>query len=158
MYYAATAQYISYFLDFFQQQKNNAVNSLREWLGPAPQNFWLLDDGRVCPSSYVLPSYVARLAYLYDCTTQQILGSGSVHGRLRRASPYLSVVVLQPDQEALDLSDWINELKVSPTPATPFSLTQLIELWAAVHHKYVGTRYTIQYINSDGVPGSLIIA
>jgi hypothetical protein len=158
MYYATTAQYISYFMDFFQQQKNNAVNSLREWLGPPPQNFWLLDDGRVLPATYKLPHPVCNFAYLYDCETQQILGHSSAHGRLRRASPYLSVVVMQPDQEALDLSDWINELKVSPTPAMPFSLPQLIELWAAVHHKYVSTRYTIQYINSDGIPGSLIIA
>ena len=159
MYYASTAQYISYVLDFFQKQKNNAVNSLREWLGPAPQNFWLLDDGRVVPSSYVLPPHVARLAYVYVAETQHILGPGSELGaRLRRASPYLSVVIQQPQEESLDLSDWINELKVSPTPAIPFSLPQLVDLWSAVHHQYVNTRYTIHYINSDGIPGSLIIA
>lgn len=158
MYYVATAQYISYFLEFFQKQKNNAVNSLREWLGPAPQNFWLLDDGRVVPASTFLPPQVARLAYVYVAETQHILGPSSEHGRLRRASPYLSVVIQQPQEEPLDLSDWINDLKVSPTPATPFSLPQLVDLWSAVHHQYVNIRYTIQYIDSEGTPGSLIIA
>ena len=159
MYYAATAQYIRYALDFFQQQKNSAVNALREWLGPAPQNFWLLDDGRVLPASYKLPHPVCNFAYLYNCETQTIINYSTDNGgRLRRASPYLSVVVNQPDQDPLDLSDWINELKVRPMPATPFSLPQLIDLWAAVHHTYVNIRYTIQYINSEGIPGSLIIA
>jgi len=158
MYYAATAQYINYCLDFLQQQKNNAVNLLRQWLGPLPQNFWLLDDGRVLPITYTLPNSVANLAYLYDCEIHHMFGMNVNNGRPRRATPYLSVVIHQPDQEPLDLSDWMNELKVQPPPATPFVLPQLVDLWAAVHHTYVGTRYRIEYINSEGTPGSLIIA
>ena len=44
---------------------------LRRYLGPEPQNWVLLQDGRVIPSTTPLPPTIQETAYVYDIQTDK---------------------------------------------------------------------------------------
>ena len=160
MYYAQFASYIVYAMKFADGQKNQAVNALRSWLGPAPQNYYLLDDGRILPSTMSLPPEVHSLAFLYHADTHRITcaDAQTPEGRFKPAVPFLSVVVKQATQDPLDLSDWVGELRANPVPLLSFPIDQIVSLWAAVKNVYISTRYTVDVIHSDGRNGSYAIS
>jgi hypothetical protein len=159
MYYAQFAPYIAYVLKIADEQKTQAMAALRSWIGPAPQNYYLLDDGRVVPSTVSLPPDVHSLAFLYHTDTHRITQATvpTPEGRFKPAVPYLSVVVKQATQEPMDLSYWVGELRANPVPLMSFPIDQIVSLWAAVKNVYMPIRYTVEVIHSDGNNGSYAI-
>jgi hypothetical protein len=130
--------------NYYTHAKQVAASWMRSYLGPEPQNWYLLQDGRIIPSSTQLPESVQTNTYLFDTQTNHLTKmDGAVSGRHR----YLSILALQvnhPNVGSIDISDWIGEIRIFP----PRDITprQLLELWGAVHNRYVPierTRATI---------------
>jgi hypothetical protein len=152
------AKYANMAYDYVQQQVQNAVSALRTWLGPEPQNYYLLADGRVVPTTFALPADVADLAFLFNTLTQHFTSAAvpAPMGRFKRAVPYLSVVIKQPITGDIDLSEWVSELRANPVPET-LPLKQLVTLWSLTTSRYVPLSYTLETINSDGEYGTVTI-
>jgi len=140
--------------EFIQQQAKNAVSALRVWLGPEPQDYYLLADGRVLPTTMILPLEVARNAYYYNSNKNQITDlptDFATTGRFKPAVPYLSMTIQQPNTDAadIDLSEWLGELRACPVPQN-LPLKQLVTLWSLVTNTYVPSAYTLAVINDAG--------
>jgi len=138
--------------EFIQQQAKNAVSAIRTWLGPEPQDYYLLADGRVLPTTMILPVEIASTAYYYNVAKNQItdIPTGFVtHGRFKPAVPYLSMTIQQPGAADIDLSEWLGELRASPVPQN-LPLKQLVTLWSLVKNTYVPSAYTLAVINDAG--------
>lgn len=139
---------------FIQDQIENAKSALRIWLGPEPEDYYLLEDGRVLPTSIFLPFEVANKA-LYYKTKENHLTNQPYHiakeGRFKPAVPYLSMTLQQPqsNEPDIDLSEWIGEMRANPVPQS-LKLEQLVTLWSMVNHKYVPLSYTLALIDSNG--------
>jgi len=103
-----------------------SLNKARTWLGPLPQSYYVLSDGRVVPSTMTLPSSLLGTYYEYIPDTFVLQQSFST-SRPRRIS-YIAV-----ELEGEDLSDWIQSLRwvgsVEP------SLQSLITLWGYIHQR-----------------------
>lgn len=137
--------------DFVQQQVQNAASVLRTWLGPEPQNFYLLADGRVLPTTFSLPVDIAELAFLFNPLTYHFTSVmvTAPEGRFKPAVPYLSVVIKQPITGDIDLSEWVGDLRANPVPEN-LPLKQLVTLWSLTNSRYVPLSYTLETINADG--------
>jgi hypothetical protein len=98
---------------------------LRAWLGPAPQSYQILRDGRVVPSTMAIPHILAETSYQYN-PGEELLQQTNSTAQARRLS-WIAVTV-----EEEDLSDWIQSLRWSGQEEP--SLPALITLWAMIHH------------------------
>jgi len=145
------AKYANMAYDYVQQQVQNAASALRTWLGPEPQKFYLLADGRVLPATISLPSDIAELAFIFNPQTQHFTSvtAQTSEGRFKPAVPYLSVVIKQPITGDIDLSEWVGDLRANPVPEN-LPLKQLVTLWSLVHNQYVPLSYTLATINAVG--------
>lgn len=137
---------------YYEALKAQTQQKLREWLGPAPESFYLLVDGRVLPSSYVLPQSVLETSHTFDPRTQRIQPAAAQQepeGRWRRL-PFIAGSVSHPSIEPIDFSDWLGDIRANPVPELP--VKQILTLWSAVHHRYVplsgGVQVTVT--RSDG--------
>ena len=136
---------------FVQGYWEKTKTHLREWLGPEPQKWYLLEDGRVLPSTVMLPTVVMDMTYCFDPSTNRItlrtwLGP---EGRFR-PMPYLALTFEEEDVGITDISDWLGELRTNPAPVA-IPVEQLITLWSFVHNQYVPmTHITIRYTKADG--------
>jgi len=153
MYYATLAMYLAYAAEFLNNQKNAAVAKLREWLGPAPQDYYLLLDGRIISCQTVLPLRVAITAFVFNTERRQF--SPALHprtgGRWKPAVPYLAMTIKTSEEHDVDISEWIADLRIPRDEPAPFlSIKQIVELWARVHNQYLPNAYTLYTINSDG--------
>ena len=145
------AKYANQAYDFVQRQVQNAVSALRTWLGPEPQNYYLLADGRIMPTTVTLPRDVAEEALLFNYKKNHITAAVEPlrEGRFKRAVPYLSIVIKQPITGDIDLSEWVSEIRANPVPEI-LTLKQLVTLWSLVHNQYVPLSYTLATINAAG--------
>lgn len=118
-----------------------AESWMRRYLGPEPQNWNLLSDGRVLSSSIALPPHVQETTYVYDITNNQITKMAAPTATTaprRRPLPILALQVQHPDVGSIDVSDWIGEIRTVFDFAPPvFSPRQLVQLWGAIHNRYV---------------------
>jgi len=125
---------------------------LRNALGPAPQNYYLLADERVLPTTMTLPDQINQSTFLYDIQNHRIVSAANpeTEGRFRRL-PYVAINVQHPTMGAWDLSDWIGELRANPVPLRP-SVKQLISLWSLTTNTYVpyDNQVEVQVTESDG--------
>lgn len=137
--------------DFVHQQVQNAASVLRTWLGPEPQNYYLLADGRVLPATIKLPVDILDNAFLFDVSTNHMTTAIQTYpeGRFKPAVPYLSLVIKQPTAEDIDLSEWVGELRANPVPES-LPLKQLVTLWSLVSSRYTPLSYTVATINAEG--------
>ena len=128
-----------------------AKHYTRIWLGPEPQNWFLMADGRILPSTVTLPDSVCATTYEYDPHTNRMkLANDTEEGGRFRPMPYLSLVVEDPDVGNTDLSDWLGEIRVKPVP-TSMRVEQMISLWSLTHNEYIPiTNITVRYTTSDG--------
>ncbi len=151
MEYAKYAKYVNQAYDFVQSQVQNVVSTLRTWLGPEPHNFYLLADGRVLPTTIMMPLDIIENAFLFDVKTNHITAAGAIRtmGRFKPAVPYLSIVIKQPVLGDIDLSEWVGELRANPVPEI-LTLKQLVTLWSLVTNTYVPLSYTLATINAEG--------
>jgi len=152
------AKYANIVYDYVQQQVQNAASALRTWLGPEPQNYYVLADGRVVPASVSLPADIAELAFIFNPQTQHFTSATATvpMGRFKPAVPYLSIVIKQPITGDIDLSEWVGDLRANPVPET-LPLKQLVTLWSLTTSRYVPLSYTLETINSDGEYGTVTI-
>lgn len=129
----------------------------RDFLGPSPQTWWLLADGRVLPATIALPNEVQQSAILYTPATHKLVAqappndSAAPNTAIRyRRLPYLSLVLSHPRFGAQDLSDWVNELRGAPG-TLELPLKQLLTLWTLSTNTYAPvTETTVRATKSDG--------
>lgn len=129
---------------------------VREWLGPAPQTWWLLPDGRVLPGTIALPNEVYQSAIIYIPATHKLVQAAQTESatpntavRYRRL-PYVSLVVTHPRFGMQDVSDWANELRGAPG-TLDLPLKQLLTLWCLSANTYSPiTETTVRVTKSDG--------
>lgn len=109
---------------------------IRSWVGAAPIQYALLQDGRVVPASMSLPPVIAATAYLYDPPTHRISSfqNPDLTARYRRL-PYLAGVLQHPSIGDIDFSDWLGEIRAHPVPELP--PRQILTLWSLVHNRYI---------------------
>jgi hypothetical protein len=152
------AKYADRAYDYVQQQVQNAISALRTWLGPEPQNYYLLADGRIMPTTIVLPTDVAEVAFLFNYKKNRLTSAVETltEGRFKPAVPYLSLVIKQPITGDIDLSEWLGELRANPVPEN-LPLKQLVTLWSLTNSRYVPLSYTLETINSNGEYGMVTI-
>ena len=103
-----------------------SLNKVRAWVGPLPQSYHVLTDGRVVPSTLILPSSLLGTHYEY-IPEEHVLRQSLSTARSRRIS-YIAVEV-----EGYDLSDWIQDLRWVGS-AEP-SLHSLVTLWGLIHQR-----------------------
>jgi len=120
-------------------------HELRSWLGPEPLTYWLLEDGRVLPSTITLPDEYKSTTHVYNPTTKQItlLTEPNPEGRFRPL-PFLGMTFGE-----LDLSDWIGEIRTNPVIPN-ISPKQILQLWSYTHNTFLPKHGTICVIQSDG--------
>lgn len=131
--------------NYFTIKCAQAASWLRRILGPEPQNWHLLQDGRVLPASIILPPHVYLSAYMYDIQTNQLTKNDNtlLTGRYRPLS-ILALQLSHPDVGDIDLSDWIGEIRIFP--ARDVTPRQLVDLWSASQNRYIpieDTRLTL---------------
>lgn len=145
------AKYVNHAYEFVQTQVQSAVSALRTWIGPAPQNYYLLADGRILSTTISLPNEIAENAFLFTSSTNRMTNVTTVInvGRFKPAVPYLSIVLKQPILGDIDLSEWVGELRANPVPES-ISLKQLVTLWSLVTNRYIPLSYTLATINAAG--------
>lgn len=145
---------------FIQDQIEKAKSALRDWLGPEPEDYYLLEDGRVIPTSVFLPLNVANKALYYNTRDNQITNQPyhiATEGRFKPAVPYLSMTLQQPGEPDIDMSEWIGDMRANPVPES-LNLQQLVTLWSMVNHKYVPLSYTLALIDSNGENKSEVVS
>ena len=122
-------------LNYYTQQKTALAAWLRQQLGPQPQNWVLLQDSRILPSTIPLPPHVQSNAYLFDIQTNQLTKmDGTAPGRHRPLS-ILALQIQHTDVGIIDISDWVGEIRIFPSREV--GPLQLVELWSATHNRYV---------------------
>jgi hypothetical protein len=115
---------------------------LRTALGPAPVNYHILTDGRILSTEMPLPAPATDSTLLFDVQNNHITSMAHPvpEGRFRRL-PYVSLRVEHDSVGAIDMSDWIGELRANPVPSPDIlGVKQLIQLWSHVHNRYVPLR------------------
>lgn len=145
------AKYANQAYDFAISQVQNAVSALRTWLGPEPQNYYLLADGRILPTTVKLPADIAEQAFLFNYKKNRLTAAAETltEGRFRPAVPYLSIVIKQPILGDIDISEWVGDMRANPVPEN-IPLKQLVTLWSLSNSRYVPLSYTLETINADG--------
>ena len=120
---------------FVAKTQTIASSWLRRTLGPEPQNWILLQDGRITPATITLPAHIQESAYLYNIQTNHLTKmDGAVSGRHRPLS-ILSLQIKHTDVGSIDISDWVGELRMFPQrDITP---RQLVELWGISQNRYI---------------------
>lgn len=108
----------------------------RDWLGPAPTQYYLLSDGQVLSSSTHLPDTVQQSAHVYDPLTNRItlIQNREPEGRFRPLR-YLSMRITNEIVGNIDISEWLGEIRANPVPT--LSPKQILNLWSYTHHQYV---------------------
>ena len=121
---------------YYNRIATATASRLRHYLGPEPQNWALLQDGRILPSTTPFPPTVQETAYLYDIQTNHMtkMGGGATTGRHRPLS-ILALQIQHPDVGSIDISDWVGEVRIFP--AREITPRELVELWGAVQNRYV---------------------
>jgi hypothetical protein len=112
-----------------------AKHYIREYIGPEPQQYYILPDGQVLPSSIRLSDQVIPVTHIYDPLTNRITSveQREPSGRFR-ALRYLSMQITS-DVGNIDISDWLGDIRANPVP--DISPKQILNLWSLVHNQYI---------------------
>lgn len=115
---------------------NAALAKIRSFAGPAPMNYYLLQDGRVLPNSINLPTELVVTTYEYTPHSYRLslLSNTDLGARFRRL-PTIAMSFNHPSTGEVDISDWLGEIRAHPVPE--LSVKQLLTLWSLAHHRYV---------------------
>jgi len=115
---------------------NAALAKIRSFVGPAPVNYYLLQDGRVLPNSINLPTELIVTTYEYEPHSNRLslLSNTDIGARFRRL-PTIAMSFNHPSTGEVDISDWLGEIRAHPVPE--LTVKQLLTLWSLAHHRYV---------------------
>ena len=120
---------------FLAQKCTEAAAWMRRALGPEPQNWILLQDGRIISSTVTLPTHVRDTAYLFDINSNHVTKMDSAAPGRHRPLSILALQIQHTDVGSIDISDWIGELRIFPQrDITP---RQLVELWGISQNCFV---------------------
>lgn len=127
--------YLERTLTWVHAKTDQAKQKLREWLGPTPQNFLLLSDGRVLPAYIQIPEEDHVTTYVYEATTNRmtLLSQPTPPGRFRQLP--IIACSLEKAGHSYDLSEWFSEVRANPVPPT-VSLKQYVQLWSFLTGSY----------------------
>lgn len=120
---------------YLAQAQTMAASWLRRALGPEPQNWVLLQDGRVVSSTIALPPHIQATAYEYDIHTNHLTKMDAAAPGRHRPLSILALQIQHTDVGSIDISDWVGELRIFPQ--RDISPRQLVELWGISQNRYV---------------------
>ena len=108
----------------------------RAWLGPEQQQYYLLSDGQVLPSTTQLPDTVRQAAHIYDPLTSRItlFQNREPDGRFRPLR-YISMRIDNAIVGNIDISEWLGDIRANPVPS--LSPKQILNLWAYTQNQYI---------------------
>jgi hypothetical protein len=110
-------------------------HSVRTWIGPEPQRYSLLQDGRVLPATLQLPTEIQMSTFVYDPATHRIEGAVNADPAARyRRLPLIAGSLQHTSIGTIDISDWLGEIRAHPVPDLP--IRQILTLWSLVHNQY----------------------
>lgn len=117
----------------------------RKWLGPSPQDYYLLENGDILPVTTQLPTHVKPR--LYYSTQENVLIGPDKSEKLVRL-PWLTLVHVC-DGIVTDLTEVICELRCSKYHIP--TLLQTVRLAALLRNEYLSeTNATLQVTNEMG--------
>lgn len=132
---------------YLTEVKEQCKKYIRSYIGPAPIDYCLLDNGDIIPVTVRRHDIHDQTALLFTYTTNQITEyiPKTSPTKLSRL-PWLSVVYKNAYSES-DLSDWISEIRAVRPP----SLQQLIRLGLLLQNEYLEEKdATVSVITRDG--------
>lgn len=124
--------------------------SLRDWLGPEPVTYFLMENGHILPSYMILSDEQKAKAYLYHPVQKRITRANNPmpEGRFRPL-PFIGIYITKSN-ETTDITEWLGEVRANPVPAD-MSAQQLILLWCYAKNRYISLENCkIHTVRSDG--------
>ena len=110
-------------------------SKIRSWLGPEPQNYYLLQDGRVLPSLITIPESLLATTHVYDPRSHRMTALNAEPDARHRRLNIIAANFSHPDTGAVDISEWVGEIRAHPVPE--IQVRQLLTLWSLAHNSYV---------------------
>jgi hypothetical protein len=144
-FYNQSLTFVKYYVD-------SAKQYARTWLGPEPQNWHLLPDGRVLPTTMPLPDVVKEHTYYYHVESQRITRATMLEpqGRFRP----LNYIAFSYDHNIYgnaEITDWLGEIRANPVP--DLCAKQLLTLYSLSTNHFLplanGTRITVTKNTGD---------
>ena len=122
---------------------------LRDWLGPIPQSYYILPDGRVLPSTFTLPEYIQPDVYVFHPLTKRIIKFANVEQGRFKPLPFIGIVIKSRSLE-IDISEWLGEIRAFPVPEC-MNAKQILLLWSYAHNQYISfADATMHIVKDDG--------
>ena len=109
---------------------------MREWLGPAPQDYLLLDNDEILPAGSSIPLDLQSKAFRFSAIDSKIRPFVESESTKFLRFPWVTIVHSWKHIDS-DLSDILSEIRYSSTIQTPPSLIQMIRLVAVVRNEYL---------------------
>ena len=114
---------------------NVGKQMLRDALGPAPISYYLLQDGRVLPTTIILPQTILTTSYVFDPHSSRLMLYGSDPAQRYRRLPTIAANFNHPSTGNVDISDWLGEIRAHPVPDLP--IKQVLTLWSLTQNRFV---------------------
>jgi hypothetical protein len=113
-----------------------AKSYARAWLGPEPQNWYLLPDGRVLPTTIPLPPAVKEGTYLYHVGNNRITKASELEptGRFRPLR-IVGMSYTHGEFGSAEITDWIGELRANPV--ADINPKQILTLYSLVTNHFL---------------------
>lgn len=142
-YYTWIEKHIVFYIQSMQ-------SFFRRLLGPEPQNYYIMEDGSVIPSTMQFDETCYASAILFDVEKKRFTLYEHPNPTTGRFRPLHTIACrIENDKYMLDITDWLGELRANPVPS--ISPKSLILLWMHIHNKYIPLTSTKMYItNHDG--------
>lgn len=114
---------------FVKNYAEQAKHYARAWLGPEPQNWYLLPDGRVLPTTIDLPPAVKSETLLYIVGSNRITKASEPEptGRFRPLR-FVAMSYCHGEFGSAEITDWIGDLRANPV--TDVCAKQLLTLYS----------------------------
>ena len=153
--------YIERLLQWMSAVTKNAKHVARKFLGPEPINYYVLEDGRIIPTTISIPSQLTATTYMFDVQSNRmtLVADPTPTGRFRQL-PIIGLVVEKSDWGiSHDLTDWLSEIRINPVPSTKqLQSLQIIQLWGLLTNNFIplnGT--TVSTTDSSGETQQIVL-
>lgn len=142
---------------FIQEKIEVCKAYARAWAGPAPQNFYLLTDGRVLPTTTYIDERIRSSAYLFDTQARRIYPAAASPplGRWRPLH-YIGIQIHDDVVGTVDISDWLGDLRANPVPRS-IPIQQLLQLYVLDTNRYAPIHGVTIVIKDDGSEDTLTL-
>lgn len=121
------------------------LSKARFLLGADPEQVYLLTNGEVVSSRYIVPDVLQRC--VYDPVTNRIGSVAPPADARYRPAPFLTLYVSY-ENILYGLDDWIGAVRCYN--CSDISLPQLVALWATANHVYIPRGSAIRAMTDEG--------